>query len=39
MQKMGINMDIVWERIYDSIIKSLIGVEHHLLQALKKVNN
>jgi hypothetical protein len=37
MKKMGINMDLVWERIYDSIIKSIIGVEHHMLAALKKI--
>jgi hypothetical protein len=36
---MGINMDIVWERIYDAVIKSIIGVENHMLTALKKVSN
>ena len=39
MQKMGINMDLVWERIYDAVLKSIIGVEHHMFAALKKINN
>lgn len=32
-------MKIVWERIYDSIIKSLISVEHHISAAAKKISN
>ena len=30
-------MKIVWERIYDAIIKSIISVEHHVFTALKKI--
>jgi hypothetical protein len=30
-------MKIVWERIYDSIIKSLISVEHQVYNAIKKI--
>ena len=32
-------MKIVWERIYDSIIKSLVSVEHHIQVAMKKISN
>ena len=32
-------MDLVWERIYDAVLKSIIGVEHHMFSALKKINN
>lgn len=31
LEKLGINMQPIWERIYDAIIKSIISVEHHLL--------
>ena len=34
---MGINMQPIWERIYDSIIKSIISVEHHLQAGVKKM--
>jgi len=30
-------MKIVWERIYDSIIKSILSIEHHVYNALKKI--
>jgi hypothetical protein len=36
---MGIDMAPVWERIYDAVIKSIIGVEHHLFSAIKKTPN
>ena len=32
-------MKIVWERIYDSVIKSLISMEHHVQGAMKKISN
>jgi hypothetical protein len=32
-------MEIVWERIYDSVIKSLISIENHVFQTLKKIQN
>jgi hypothetical protein len=39
LEKLGVNMQIVWERIYDSIIKSIISVEHHLQAGMKKILN
>ena len=30
-------MELVWDRIYDAIIKSFISVEHSIYQAVKKV--
>jgi hypothetical protein len=36
---MGIEMSIVWERIYDAVIKSLLSVEHHMFSAIKKTPN
>ena len=38
-EKLGINMQPIWERIYDSIIKSIISVEHHLQAGVKKIQN
>jgi len=32
-------MQVVWERIYDAIIKSIISVEHHLQAGAKKFLN
>ena len=32
-------MQPIWERIYDSIIKSIISVEGHLLAGVKKILN
>jgi tubulin polyglutamylase TTLL5 len=32
-------MKMMWERIYDAIIKSVISVEHHVFSALKKIQN
>lgn len=32
-------MKIIWERIYDSIIKSILSVENHVFTALKKIQN
>jgi len=37
LENMGINMQPIWERIYDSIIKSIISVEHHLQAGVKKM--
>lgn len=39
MQKMGINMELVWDRIYDAVIKSIVGVENHIYSGLKKFPN
>jgi hypothetical protein len=37
LEKLGIDMKIVWERIYDAVIKSLVSVEHHMFNANKKI--
>jgi hypothetical protein len=34
---MGINMQLVWERMYDAIIKSIISVENSLLAGVKRI--
>jgi hypothetical protein len=34
---MGIDMKIVWERIYDAVIKSILSIEHHVYAAAKKI--
>lgn len=39
LQKLGIDMKMVWERIYDSVIKSIISIENQVLQAMKKIQN
>jgi hypothetical protein len=36
---MGIHMQPIWERIYDSIIKAIISVEHHLVAGTKRIQN
>jgi len=36
---MGIHMQPIWERIYDSIIKAIISVEHHLLAGTKRIQS
>jgi tubulin polyglutamylase TTLL5 len=35
-EKMGINVQPIWERIYDVIIKSILTIENHLQQGNKK---
>ena len=30
LSKMGINMEMVWNKIYDAILKSFISIEHHV---------
>ena len=35
-ENLGINMQPIWERIYDLIIKSILSVENHLQQGSKK---
>jgi tubulin polyglutamylase TTLL5 len=32
----GIDMDLLWARIYDVILKSIISGEHYVLAAIKK---
>lgn len=39
LEGLGINMQPVWERIYDAIIKSLIAVEPQLQGGMKKILN
>jgi hypothetical protein len=39
LERLGINMQPIWERIYDAIIKSIISVEHHILSGCKKIQN
>jgi len=36
LEHVGIDMNLMWSRIYDVILKSLICGEHHVMQALKK---
>lgn len=36
---MGINMEMVWDKVYDSILKSFISIENHVYQAFKKNQN
>jgi hypothetical protein len=39
LEKMGINMQPIWEKIYDSIIKAIISVEHHLVAGTKRIQH
>ena len=39
LENVGINMQPVWERIYDAIIKSIIAVEPQLQSGVKKILN
>jgi hypothetical protein len=32
----GIDMNLLWSRIYDVILKTIIAGEHHVMQAMKK---
>ena len=38
LEKAGIDMDLLWSRIYDLIIKTIISGEHHVINAMKKMN-
>lgn len=36
LEQVGIDMDLLWSRIYDVILKAIISGEHYVLSALKK---
>lgn len=36
LESVGIDMDLMWSKIYDVIIKSLISGEQHILGALRR---
>lgn len=36
LERAGIDMDLLWSRIYDVIIKTILSGEHHVYQALQK---
>ena len=38
LENLGINMQPIWERIYDAIIKSIISIEGHLQNGMKKLS-
>lgn len=38
LEQVGIDMDLIWSRIYDVVIKTLACGEHYVLQAMKKNN-
>jgi hypothetical protein len=38
LEKAGIDMDLLWSRIYDLIIKTILSGEHHVMNAMKKMN-
>lgn len=38
LEQLGIDMELVWSRIYDLIIKSLLCVDSHIQQGLRKMN-
>jgi tubulin polyglutamylase TTLL5 len=38
LAQVGIDMDLMWSRIYDVILKALICGENHVMQQLKKNN-
>ena len=37
LEKEGVNMNLVWSRIYDQIIKTFISVDHHIQSAIQKI--
>lgn len=39
LEKLGIHMQPIWERIYDAVIKAIISVEHHLFSGQKKIQS
>jgi hypothetical protein len=36
LEQVGIDMNLLWSRIYDVILKTIIAGEHHVMQAMKK---
>jgi tubulin polyglutamylase TTLL5 len=38
LEQVGIDMELLWSRIYDLIIKSIISGEHYVNSAIKKYN-
>ena len=38
LENLGINMQPIWERMYDAIIKSIISIEGHLQSGMKKLS-
>ena len=38
LEQVGIDMDLIWSRIYDVVIKTIASGEHHVLSAMKKNN-
>ena len=36
LEQVGIDMNLLWSRIYDVILKTVIAGEHHVMQAMKK---
>ena len=34
LEKFGIDMDLLWSRIYDVILKSLMSVDQHISKGL-----
>jgi tubulin polyglutamylase TTLL5 len=39
LEKIGIDMNLLWSRIYDVILKSLMSVDGHIQVGLKKMSN
>ena len=37
LEQVGIDMNLLWSRIYDVILKSIISGEHYVLAAMKKL--
>lgn len=38
LEQVGIDMDLLWSRIYDVILKTLTCGEHYVIQAMKKMS-
>lgn len=36
MENVGVDMNLLWSRIYDVIIKSFLSIEPHVLGQMKK---
>ena len=36
LEQVGIDMNLLWSRIYDVILKTILAGEHHVMQAMKK---
>lgn len=39
LEQLGIDMSLVWSRIYDVILKSLLCVDGHVSQGLRKMTS